>query len=229
MRVRSPPPASGRRNGFAEGVGLFREDTRVDDVILARHGESELSVAGRTNGDPSTACPLTETGRQEARRLGELLASGRIDLCVVSEFQRAQETADIALAGRDVPRLVRPDFNDIRFGDFEGRALTDYRAWAHAHGPEVHAPGGGDSRADTVRRYIRGYRVILGRPERRILLVAHGLPVRYILDADNGRDPAAAVAQVPFAEPFQLDETELAAAVDRLEAWAASPHWAVAG
>jgi hypothetical protein len=71
--------------------------------------------------------------------------------------------------------------------------------------------------------------MIRGRPERRILLVAHGLPVRYILDADNGRDPAAAVAQVPYAEPFQLDETELAAAVDRLEAWAASPHWAVAG
>jgi probable phosphoglycerate mutase len=201
----------------------------VEELIMARHGESEFSVVGRTNGDPALACALTETGRQEARRLGEMLAKGRIDLCVVSEFQRAQETADLALAGRDVPRLVCADFNDIRFGDFEGHPLTDYRAWAHAHGPEIQAPGGGDSRAETVRRYILGYRMILARPERTILLVAHGLPVRYILDADNGRDPAAAVAQVPYAEPFQLDETELAAAVDRLEAWAASPHWAVAG
>jgi broad specificity phosphatase PhoE len=201
----------------------------MEELIMARHGESEFSVVGRTNGDPAVACPLTENGRQEARRLGEMLAMGNFDLCVVSEFQRAQETADLALDGRDVPRLVSPDFNDIRFGDFEGDQLTEYRAWAHAHGPDVHAPGGGDSRAETVRRYIRGYRMILGRPERRILLVAHGLPVRYILDADNGRDPAAAVAQVPYAEPFQLDETELAAAVDRLEAWAASPHWAVAG
>jgi len=198
---------------------------RVDELILARHGESELSVVGRTNGDPATACALTETGRQEARRLGEMLVSARIDLCVVSEFQRAQETADIALEGRDLPRLVCPDFNDIRFGDFEGHALTEYRAWAHAHGPEVHAPGGGDSRAETVRRYIRGYRMILGRPERTILLVAHGLPVRYILDADNGRDPAAAVAQVPYAELFQLDTKELVTAVERLEVWASSPSW----
>jgi probable phosphoglycerate mutase len=197
----------------------------VDEVILARHGESELSVAGRTNGDPATACGLTETGRQEARRLGQMLAPAPIDLYIVSEFQRAQETADLALEGRDVPRLVCRDFNDIRFGDFEGHALTEYRAWAHAHGPEAHAPGGGDSRAETVRRYIRGYRMILGRPERRILLVAHGLPVRYILDADNGRDPGAAVAQVPYAEPFQLDATELTAAVERLEAWTASPAW----
>jgi broad specificity phosphatase PhoE len=198
---------------------------RVDEVILARHGESELSVVGRTNGDPATACALTDTGRQEARRLGQMLAPARIDLCVVSEFQRAQETADLALEGRGTPRLVSPDFNDIRFGSFEGHALTDYRAWAHAHGPEVHAPGGGDSRADTVRRYIRGYRMILGRPERSILLVAHGLPVRYILDADNGRDPAAAVAQVPYAEPFQLDTMELVTAVERLEVWASSPSW----
>jgi broad specificity phosphatase PhoE len=201
----------------------------VEELIMARHGESEFSVVGRTNGDPTVACALTETGRQEAGRLGEMLAKGSIDLCVVSEFQRAQETADIALAGRDVPRLVCPDFNDIRFGDFEGHALTEYRAWAHAHGPELPAPGGGDSRAETVRRYIRGYRMILARPQRRILLVAHGLPVRYILDADNGRDPAAAVAQVPYAEPFQLDEQELTAAVERLEAWAESPHWIVAG
>ena len=136
----------------------------MDEVILARHGESELSVVGRTNGDPATACALTETGRQEARRLGQMLAPARIDLCVVSEFQRAQETADLALEGRGIPRLVCPDFNDIRFGDFEGHALTEYRAWAHAHGPEVHAPGGGDSRAETVRRYIRGYRMILERP-----------------------------------------------------------------
>src|SRR4029453_10477771 len=123
----------------------------MEELIMARHGESEFSVVGRTNGDPAVACPLTENGRQEARRLGEMLAMGNFDLCVVSEFQRAQETADLALDGRDVPRLVSPDFNDIPFGDFEGDQLTEYRAWAHAHGPDVHAPGGGDSRAETVR------------------------------------------------------------------------------
>ncbi len=225
MRVRFPPPASGQRKGLAGGVGLFREDTRVDEVILARHGESELSVAGRTNGDPSTACPLTETGRQEARRFGELLASGRIDLCVVSEFQRAQETADLALEGRDVPRLVSPDFNDIRFGDFEGHALTEYRAWAHAHGPEVAAPGGGDSRAETVRRYVRAYRELLARPEATVLVVAHGLPVRYVLDAVEGRNPAMRVEPIPYAKPFRLSAAELKLAVERLAAWLRSPAW----
>ena len=198
----------------------------MNAVILARHGESELSVVGRTNGDPSTACALTEAGREQARRLGELLAGDELGLCVVSEFQRAQETADLALEGREVPRLVMPELNDIRFGEFEGRALTEYRAWAHSHGPEEPAPGGGDSRAETVRRYVQAYRTILARPEGTILVVAHGLPVRYVLDAVENRNPAAAVGQVPYAEPFRLTAGELAGAVDLLEAWVTRPEWA---
>ena len=198
----------------------------VDAIILARHGESELSLVARTNGDPGTSCALTEAGRKQARRLGQLLEEDDLGLCVVSEFERAQETAALALEGREVPRLVLPDLNDIRFGDYEGRALTDYRAWAHAHGPEEAAPGGGDSRAETVRRYIRAYRTILARAEDTILVVAHGLPVRYILDAVAGRNPAAAVAQVPYAEPFRLSASELCAAVERLAEWTAAPAWA---
>jgi probable phosphoglycerate mutase len=197
----------------------------VDRVVLARHGESERSVEGLTNGDPRVACALTATGRDEARRLGAELADDPIDLCVTSEFERVQETADLALAGREVPRLVLVDLNDIRFGEFEGRPLTEYRAWAHAHGPEDVVPGG-DSRAQTVARYARAYRAILARPEETVLVVAHGLPVRYVLDALEGRNPAAAVAQVPYAEPFRLSVDELREAVELIDAWVARPAWA---
>ena len=194
-------------------------------AILARHGESTLSVLGRTNGDPSLACGLTEAGRAQARQLGRELAAERIDLCVTSEFDRARETADIALERRETPRLVLSDLNDIRFGEFEGRALTDYRAWAHAHSPTDPAPGGGDSRAETVARYVRAYRTILARPEETILVVAHGLPVRYVLEALEGHTPAAAVAQVPYAQAFRIDAAALGDAVELLGQWAAAPAW----
>jgi 2,3-bisphosphoglycerate-dependent phosphoglycerate mutase len=197
----------------------------VQRVILARHGESERSVAGLTNGDPAVPVGLTKTGREEARRLGVELEDDPIDLCVTSEFGRAQETAELALEGREVPRLVLGDLNDIRFGEFEGRLLTEYRAWAHTHGPEDVCPGGGESRAQTVARYVHGYRTILSRPEETTLVVAHGLPVRYVLDALEQRNPAAAVAQVPYAEPFRLSGDELVTAVDLLDAWVRAPAW----
>lgn len=202
---------------------------RVRRAILARHGESALSVLGRTNGDPAVACALTETGREEARELGRALATEQIDLCVTSEFERARETADLALEGHNVPRLVLPELNDIRFGEFEGRLLTNYRAWAHTHGPEEPSPGGGDSRAQTVARYVSGYRTILARPEETVLVVAHGLPVRYVLDAVEGRNPAAAVAQVRYAEAFFISAVELEGAVKRLEEWVLAPIWRASG
>jgi broad specificity phosphatase PhoE len=197
----------------------------MDEVILARHGESELSVVGTVNGDPATACALTDTGREQARRLAGQLGGTAIDLCVTSEFERARQTADIALEGRDVPRLVVPELNDVRFGEFEGGTLDAYRQWASANEPTVEAPGGGESRSGTVARYVTAYREVLARPERTILVVAHGLPVRYVLNALEEQDPAALVDQVAYAEPYRLSRAELERAVDRLDAWAVSPVW----
>jgi broad specificity phosphatase PhoE len=197
----------------------------MDEVILARHGESELTVVGTVNGDPSVACALTATGEEQARRLGERVAGVSIDLCATSEFERAIRTADIALAGRDVPRLVLPELNDVRFGRFEGGTLADYRAWAAGNEPTIEAPGGGESRSATVARYVRAYRTILARPERAILVVAHGLPIRYVLNALQETDPAPLVEQVAYAEPYRLSMATVSRAVDRLAAWAATPVW----
>jgi probable phosphoglycerate mutase len=196
----------------------------VEQALLARHAESEFSVRGLTNGDPELEVALTERGREQARHLGELLAGTPIDLCAVSEFQRVQETADLALAGRDVQRLVLPELNDIRFGEFEGRLLVDYRAWARGHGPEDEVPGG-ESRAESVRRYVAGFRAVLNRPEQTILVVAHSLPIRYVLNAAAGGLPKPAMEQVPYAEPLRVSAAELTQAVERLETWALAPAW----
>lgn len=198
----------------------------MDEVILARHGESELSVVGTVNGDPAVACALTPTGEEQARRLGERLSEIEIDLCATSEFERAWQTADLALAGRDVPRLVMPELNDVRFGEFEGRTLVDYRGWAAANEPTTEAPGGGESRAATVARYVRAYRTILARPEQTVLVVAHGLPIRYVLNALEEKVPAPLVEQVAYAEPYALGHAEFERAADLLDGWATSPAWA---
>jgi broad specificity phosphatase PhoE len=197
----------------------------MDEVILARHGESELSVVGTVNGDPAVACALTAEGEQQARQLGDQLAEVEIDLCVTSEFERAQRTADLALVGRDIERLVLPELNDVRFGGFEGGTLADYRAWASENEPTTEAPGGGESRSATVARYVRAYQTLLARPEPTILVIAHGLPIRYVLNALEGIEPAPLVDQVPCAKPYRLSTSELDRAVRLLDTWAKRPVW----
>lgn len=197
----------------------------MDTAILARHGESEFSVRSAMNGDPGVACPLTEEGAEQARRLGEALRGTEVDLCVVTEFARTRDTADLALTGRDVPRLVVPELNDIRVGDFEGGPLETYRAWARERSPLEAPPGGGESRAGAAERYARGFRVVLARPERTVLVVAHSLPIRYLLLASERATPGPYAEAVEYATAHPLGRDELEAAVARLEAWAREPSW----
>ena len=193
-------------------------------AILARHGESEFSVKGVMNGDPGLAGPLTEEGVEQARPLGEALRETPIGLCVVTEFERTRQTADVALAGRDVPRLVLPELNDIHVGEFEGGLLEAYRAWARDRSP-VEIPAGGESRAGVAERFARGFRKVLGRPEETVLVVAHGLPIRYVLLAIEGTEPRPVVESVDYATPYRLSSSDLEHAVERLELWVMDPIW----
>jgi broad specificity phosphatase PhoE len=173
------------------------------------------------NGDPSVPCPLSVRGREEALALGRALRDEQIDLCVTSEFGRTHETADLALTGRHVPRFVLSDLNDPNYGSFEGGLLDDYRAWARAHRSDE-APPGGETREQIVARYACGYEAVLARPEETILVVAHSLPVAYVL---GGGDIAPVVPLVGHAEPHRLSAPELARRVERMRAWLADPTW----
>jgi broad specificity phosphatase PhoE len=197
----------------------------VERLILARHGESEFSARAALNGDPAVACALTPKGVAEARRLREQLAGEPIDLCVTTRFERVQQTADIALEGRDVPRLVVADFDDPRYGRFEGSQLEEYRSWASSAPSSTPAPGGGESRVAIVERYARGFRSLLERAERRILLVAHSLPIAYALAAREETVPAPRVRLVDYARPYLFDAAEVVRVVDVLESWCAAPTW----
>jgi broad specificity phosphatase PhoE len=195
----------------------------VERLILARHGESEYSVQGLVNGDASVAVGLTELGMEQARGLGRELAGEELDLCVTSELARTRATAELALAGRDVPVEFWPELNDPRAGSFEGLHLDEYRQWAWTAGSQEEAPGGGESRVATVRRYAGAFRRVLERPETVILVVAHALPIAYLL---SGKPPAARMdRRVEYAHPYRLDAAELERLLAMLEAWWAAPTW----
>ena len=185
-------------------------------LLLARHGQSAFNVDGVVNGNPALDKGLSELGVEEARKLGGQVAGIALDLCIVSEFPRAQETARLALDGRDVAWHVEPDLNDIRIGELEGRTLSDYRTWKRAHTRKDAFPGG-ESLDASALRYAGAYERILQRDENVILCVCHEIPVRYAVNASAGSDdldrPHHVVAN---AAPYVFDEAGLRRAVARL-------------
>jgi 2,3-bisphosphoglycerate-dependent phosphoglycerate mutase len=198
----------------------------MERTLFVRHGESEFSAKALVNGDPSVACPLTELGRQQARQLVERLAGEPIGLCVVTEFERTTETADLVLAGREVPRLVVPELNDPFYGAFESGPLATYRKWAATHGPEDEPPGGGETRLAIASRYVRGFQTVLERPETTVLVVCHSLPIAFAVAASDGRSPRAKMPLITPAEPHVLYADQLAHGIERLEDWIRDPVYA---
>jgi broad specificity phosphatase PhoE len=176
-----------------------------------------FNVDGVVNGEPALDRGLSPLGIEEARRLGGQVAGVAIDLCVVSAFPRAQETARLALEGRDSISLeIEPGLNDIRIGELEGRTLADYRAWKHAHTRADPFPGG-ESLDDAARRYANAYEGLLAHDADTILCVCHEIPVRYAVNASAGSDDLdAPLHDVANATPYVFDADGLTRAIDRL-------------
>ena len=172
------------------------------------------------NGDPSVAAPLTDRGREEATLLGLQVRELPLDLCVHTRFGRTEETARIALAGRNVPLAVEPLLDDVKIGELEGDTIDAYRAWKRAHTRADRFPGG-ESLDEAAVRYGAGLRALLERDTSCCFVVCHEIPIRYALNASGGSDDLdAPVHDVPNATPVLFDEETLSRSAERLSEWA---------
>jgi broad specificity phosphatase PhoE len=129
-------------------------------TAFARYADSEASAIGIVNGDPSRPVGLAEVGREQSRKLGGGLGGQDLSLRVVIECPRTRQTADFALADRDVPRLMLCELNDRPFGSFESKPIAELSDWLTR--PSPGEPLGGESCVRAVLRYARGLPMIGG-------------------------------------------------------------------
>jgi len=168
------------------------------------------------NGDPSVPVPLTDQGREEARQLGIQVANVPIDSCVHTRFGRTLDTAEIALAGREVPMRVEPLLDDIDVGDLEGRTIDDYRTWKQQYTRADRFPGG-ESLDEAALRYARGFQRLVEGQGRCVLVVCHEIPLRYALNAAGGSDQLdGPVHELRNAAPYVFEEGALERAAQRI-------------
>jgi broad specificity phosphatase PhoE len=185
--------------------------------LLARHGQSLFNVDSVVNGDPALDRGLSEQGIEEAGRLAGQLAGLPVDLGAVSPFPRALQTANIALAGREVPHLVDEDLGDVRIGDLEGKSLDAYRE-TPAHSNRKERFPGGESLDEAALRYATAVRRLLARSEPTTLVVCHEIPVRYLVNAAGGSDELNGPLRfVANATPYLFDEAALHRAAERIQ------------
>ncbi|MCH5670328.1 histidine phosphatase family protein [Streptomyces gilvus] len=166
----------------------------MGDLFLVRHGETEWSRSGRHTG--SSDVPLTERGREEARRLVPLIRSQRIGAAFVSPLRRARDTAEL-IGLHDV--RVDPDLREWDYGAYEGVTTADIQrerpGWflftdGVAPGPPERpgeTPEQVGARAD---RMLAKVDAALADTEGDVVLVAHGHILRVLTARRLGLPPS---------------------------------------
>jgi len=136
-------------------------------LVLVRHALSQANLenttvpqAERIVGEAVAGDRLTDSGRRQARQLGQVLQplsrSPRRMVVACSQAERAKETCALSLPGTSY--VVSETLNELHKGEWEGRAVADI--WT----PEVrrdlerlhwhYRPPGGESREDACQRAL---------------------------------------------------------------------------
>lgn len=159
-------------------------------LVLVRHGQSLWNMENRFTG--WTDVPLTDAGRQEARRCAALLEGTSFDVAYTSTLSRAEETLALMLVGLEQsPPVIRdPALNERHYGELQGLDKAEVaerlgadqvQRWRRSY--DV-APPGGESLQATAQRVLPFFDRAIGGDLRRgksVLVVAHGNSLRAII------------------------------------------------
>ena len=159
-------------------------------LYIIRHGETVWNTKRRLQGQTDTQ--LNENGKSLARITAQALRDVPFDLAFTSPLQRAAETAEIILEGRDVPLIKEERIREISFGVLEGYSILpgaqeikdpDFHYFFDA--PEKYCPPAGgeslDSLLERTGNFLDELKTREDPADETILISTHGAASRALL------------------------------------------------
>jgi len=149
-------------------------------IIAVRHGETAWNVDARIQGQLDIQ--LNETGRWQARRVGQALSGEQLSAIYSSDLERAHETARAIGEAAGIDVVPHPGLRERRFGMFEGKTFDEIQQNWPEHAlnwrkriPEWEPPEGGESLLQLRERVNRTVHDLASRHSGELIaVVAHG-------------------------------------------------------
>ena len=157
------------------------EHPRATHLVLARHAVTHQTgpmLSGRTPG-----IDLSDTGRDQARRLGERLAGLPIAAVYASPIERTTQTAE-AVAGhhdmpvRPLPGVIEADYGEWTGGQISELAKTDLWKTVQRSPSRARFPDGESLTEMQVRMVAALEAVVADHPGELIVVVSHADPIK---------------------------------------------------
>jgi broad specificity phosphatase PhoE len=163
-------------------------------VLLVRHGETVWNQENRWQGQADV--PLSEVGREQARRLAQRLRAERrhVRAIYASDLQRALQTAAILGDVLGVPLIPEVGWREMDIGTWSGlttaEVIARYAAeWERLRAGEDLPRGGGETFAQFQGRILQCVRRLIERHAgEQVVVVTHGGAVRALLLHCRGLD-----------------------------------------
>lgn len=166
----------------------------ITRVFLVRHGATVLTAEDRFAG--STDVPLSDEGREQARRLALRLRPQGIVAVYASPLGRTVETAQILAAPFGVKVQTRPSLREISHGHWEEMTRAEVaekfpeEAENWEKDPYTFAPDGGESGlAVTARALPALLEIVRAHQGEKVLVVSHKATIRLLISSLLGFDP----------------------------------------
>jgi 2,3-bisphosphoglycerate-dependent phosphoglycerate mutase len=169
----------------------MKNEEKTGMLVVSRHTESEWNLLGKWTG--LTDINLTEKGKKEAHKIGELLQGVTFDAVYTSEQKRTHQTLEGIMNGSghgDMPHHKVAHVNERDYGDLTGKnkwevkdEIGDEAFTGIRRGWDYPVPGG-ETLKDVHGRVVLFFDAeILPRLQRgeNILLVAHGNSIRALI------------------------------------------------
>lgn len=163
-------------------------------VYLVRHGATELSAEDRFAGAVDVL--LSDGGRDQARRLGQRLATERIAVAFASPMKRTMETARLIVEPQGIEVEPVDGLREIAHGRWEGRTRKDVEREfpeeyaRYEHDPFSFAPSGGETGLQVTARALPALlKIVEQHADQRVLIVSHKATIRLLLSSLLGFDP----------------------------------------
>lgn len=162
-------------------------------VFLVRHGATTLTVEDRFAGE--TDVPLSEDGREQARRLAARLADEKVKSVFASPLGRTVETARILAAPLGCAVQTRDGLREISHGrweqltrrEVEERFPEEAAEWERD--PYTFAPVGGESGLMVTARALPVLiEVVRQHAGETVLVVSHKATIRLLVSSLLGFD-----------------------------------------
>lgn len=141
-------------------------------IYYVRHGESQANVDGIIAGSEHEA-PLTEKGKDQARKAGQELKDKKIELIVSSPMERTRDTATIIAKeiGYDPAKIIDQKlFIELRSGPYSGKTF----ALRDEHLAQGKLLPGVESSESVHARIKEAFEWLRGLDQQSIVIVSHG-------------------------------------------------------